>query len=366
LSGGVRLCKSMEAGDVCGGHKLQAELGSGYFSTVFAAHPDLAVKIQRSKYWDEGWDEARLWERLQSTNIVRLHEHFVADLSGKRVAAKRRPKPKQLLRHVFVMPAVRGRDLMHWVDAYAEARRRPPLRLVAAVARDLFRALVVLQEANVLHTDIKPENILVESSATTLDELEEQPLTAMLTDFGCACDDWEKVSDSVCTRQYQPPESILCADYTFSLDVWSAACTVFEFATTQLLFDVRSASACSGDSHDDEVADELDEHHLSLMQSLCGEMPKRLISKGQRSRDFYSARGRLRKVAARERRPLPTQFAALGWPPAESAALCGFLLPLLQLAPSSRQGARETLDSAFLQAFAPPPCPGRVITESGE
>ena len=185
---GAHSGKGMQSGDTCGGYLLGDELGEGYFATVFRCG-DKAIKIMRSKYYDEGWDEARLWSRIRSTNAVPLLEHFMADLDGRRVKAKRRPKPPQPLRHVFVMPVIEGNELYHWVEQYEEAGRLPPQHVVAGVARDILRGMVALREAHIVHTDIKPENVLVHSAATTLDEFESMPFTALLADFGCCCDD---------------------------------------------------------------------------------------------------------------------------------------------------------------------------------
>ena len=92
--------------------------------------------------------------------------------------------------------------------------------------RDLFLALAHVHSKGVIHRDIKPSNILLRS----LDG------PAYLSDFGIAWapetagseDATSKITD-VGTTCYRPPELLFGnKQYSTSLDLWAAGCTVAE------------------------------------------------------------------------------------------------------------------------------------------
>lgn len=61
-----------------------------------------------------------------------------------------------------------------------------------------------------------------------------------VVDFGNACRANKQFAEEIQTRQYRAPEVILRAGYSFSVDMWSFACTAFELATGDMLFAPKS------------------------------------------------------------------------------------------------------------------------------
>lgn len=101
------------------------------------------------------------------------------------------------------------------------------MKALMSYSRQLLLALRLLKKIGIIHADIKPDNILVNEKKNVL----------KLCDFGSATkiDDNEPTPYLV-SRFYRAPEIILGIPYKHGVDVWSAACTIFEMATGKILF----------------------------------------------------------------------------------------------------------------------------------
>lgn len=101
--------------------------------------------------------------------------------------------------------------------------------LVKLYAYQTFRALAHMHAFSIVHRDIKPQNLLVDSHNHQL----------KLCDFGSAkkITKGEKNVAYICSRYYRAPELIFGAtDYTAAVDVWSAGCVIGELLLGQPLF----------------------------------------------------------------------------------------------------------------------------------
>jgi len=105
----------------------------------------------------------------------------------------------------------------------------------------LMRAVRVLHAANVVHRDLKPQNILIYKSSTDL-------LQLMLCDFGTGRfvgdEDQDKLRQTslscVTTAFYCAPEGILDKTaYSHSVDMWALGCIIAEMIQRAPLFHVR-------------------------------------------------------------------------------------------------------------------------------
>lgn len=68
-----------------------------------------------------------------------------------------------------------------------------------------------------------------------------------IVDFGNACWTDKQFAVEIQTRQYRAPEVILQSGYSFSVDMWSFACTAFELATGDMLFAPKPGQGFSED-----------------------------------------------------------------------------------------------------------------------
>jgi serine/threonine-protein kinase PRP4 len=105
------------------------------------------------------------------------------------------------------------------------------IKAVRSYTQQLLLALKLLKKTGILHADIKPDNILVNESKLVL----------KLCDFGSASyiNDNE-ITPYLVSRFYRAPEIILGIPYEYGIDMWSAACTIYELYTGRILFSGKS------------------------------------------------------------------------------------------------------------------------------
>jgi serine/threonine-protein kinase PRP4 len=78
-----------------------------------------------------------------------------------------------------------------------------------------------------INKKVKPDNILISNNNKTI----------KICDFGTALTtDEANLVDYMQSRYYRAPEIILGCPYNTSIDMWSAACTIFEIYTGNILF----------------------------------------------------------------------------------------------------------------------------------
>ena len=135
-------------------------------------------------------------------------------------------------------------------------------------------------KAKIIHTDIKPENILLVDPGTSGLPDNKARLKVKIGDLGSACWTTKRFSVSIGTREYRAPEALLeVEDYGPEVDVWAAACTAFELATGQYLFKPKERQGWNKD-----------EDHLCLITELVGELPRSIIKAGFLGSKYYEGR----------------------------------------------------------------------------
>ncbi|KAF1947850.1 kinase-like protein [Clathrospora elynae] len=106
------------------------------------------------------------------------------------------------------------------------------LPAVRIYAKQMFMGLQHLQNCQVIHLDLKPDNVLVSADKKTI----------KLADFGTAVDKRDVIdrTEYLVSRFYRAPEIILGMDIGYPVDMWAVGCTVYELWTGKILFTGRS------------------------------------------------------------------------------------------------------------------------------
>ncbi|KIJ98037.1 hypothetical protein K443DRAFT_681086 [Laccaria amethystina LaAM-08-1] len=213
-----------------GRYQVFSSLGKGMFANVVRARvlqgelgevgKEVAIKIIRCQesMYRAGLKEVQILSKLKQADpddkkhIVRLERTF---------------EHRGHLCLVFESMSMNLRDVVKRFGKDIGLN----IRAVRAYAHQLFLALSLLRKANIMHADIKPDNILVNENKTVL----------KLCDLGSASDASENdVTPYLVSRFYRAPEIILGVPYDPSLDIWSIGCTLYELYTGKILFPGRS------------------------------------------------------------------------------------------------------------------------------
>lgn len=143
-------------------YTLVRKLGWGHFSTVWLArdndrHCHVAMKIVRSAkhYTDTAVDEIKLLDKVTTSDVHHPgHEHVIQLLD---TFTHKGPNGV----HVCMVFEVLGENLLGLIRRYKH--RGIPVVFVKQIAKQLLSALDFLHRmCGVIHTDMKPENVLIE------------------------------------------------------------------------------------------------------------------------------------------------------------------------------------------------------------
>jgi serine/threonine-protein kinase SRPK3 len=104
----------------------------------------------------------------------------------------------------------------------------------------------------------------------------------VISDFGSILDlnNYNDKSE-IQTRYYRAPEIVLQCGFTQKCDIWSLGCTIYELLTGDILFDPEK-----------DLKYDRDFHHIYWYYEICGDIPKWMIEKSNRKKDFFNKNGK--------------------------------------------------------------------------
>lgn len=122
--------------------------------------------------------------------------------------------------------------------------------------------------------------------------LTESTIKTRLSDFG-NCRDMPYCKYTIQTCYYRAPEIILKYRYNEQCDIWSVGCVFFEILTGKILFDPNKRKGFNRKRT-----------HVYHMQKLLGQIPQELINKSENKKIFFRQDGLLKGIDKIEYTPI--------------------------------------------------------------
>ncbi|EAX96340.1 CMGC family protein kinase [Trichomonas vaginalis G3] len=338
-------------------YQIKTMIGRGTFCLVWLAYDylrceNVAIKVLKRLY-DDNQDDSQFEDEL----LMNLY------LSGLDDTSKQITHFYDVFYYedhcCFVLELV-SQNILTFINYFDDIYVPIPLKLIKKIVADTLKGLNFMHKNETIHTDLKPENVFAErpifpyepfSEDDTREvfnclEDDESTINFKLGDFGNSCFADNILNDLIQTRQYRSPEVLLGLPYTSSADIWSLACMTFELATRHHLFD-----PVLSDSDKEETPknrDLFDAVHLSMIESVLGQIPRDWARNGKLYPSLYNRHGEL---IATYHKQLPCLYNLLikhGLNEQDAAELTEFLEPMLAIIPKQRPTAEQLLDSPWL------------------
>eukprot|EP00977_Amphora_coffeiformis_P011182 scaffold2671_cov167-Amphora_coffeaeformis.AAC.20 len=266
----------LEPGNVVAGQYLvEGELGSAAFSTAYRCvdlnsgegpddQEEVCLKVIKNTkdFFDQSLDEIKILELLRQTG--KCHEKYIVEM---RTFFYHRE-------HLIIVTELLRQNLFEFGKFITENDEEPYFTIprLAYVTRQVLVALEFVHRLGLVHSDVKPENILLSSYSRA---------QVKLIDFGSSCYLTDRQSSYIQSRSYRAPEVVLGLPYDGRIDIWSLGCVVAEMYTGEVTFQNDSIVSM-----------------LSRIEAICGTFPRHMIAQGRQSGRFFAKSGLLfEKVA---------------------------------------------------------------------
>lgn len=139
-----------------------------------------------------------------------------------------------------------------------------------------------IHQNNIIHRDLKLENIIVKIKNENLDDMEIEEIR--IVDFGCGITSDKKIKGFMGTPQYMPPEALKKSPYNDKFDMWSLgiilyfACTLtFPFGGDNINDLFQNIKICSINLHNKKFENYSNEL-IDFLSLLLDKQPETRIS----------------------------------------------------------------------------------------
>ena len=135
------------------------------------------------------------------------------------------------------------------------------MSLIRRIASQILQTLNFLHRNNVIHCDLKPENVLFKELNRSL---------VKLVDFGTSCFEGRNIFTYIQSRYYRAPEIIFGLAYTSAIDIWSFGCILAEL--------YRGVPVFAGENEQDQ---------LFAIMEFCGLPPTELLTASKKRKNYF-------------------------------------------------------------------------------
>lgn len=201
-------------------YRIEKYVGGGGVATVYSGtdlqtNQIVAIKqlLDTAKQADEAQierfeRESHAMHKLTHPNIVNVYDTIFRETD-----------------HFIVMEYVDGGTLSDLL----KTDELPPISQVMQIAHDIASAMALVHDQDIIHRDIKPDNILLTRDGR-----------AKLTDFGMArftyMDRLTERDMMVGTIMYMSPEQFKTGEAIKESDIWAYGVTIYEILTSEKPF----------------------------------------------------------------------------------------------------------------------------------
>ncbi|KAJ8570726.1 hypothetical protein K7X08_037698 [Anisodus acutangulus] len=227
------MVRSMNRGErfVVGDYVVEKQIGSGSFSTVWktchqvdgteVAIKEIVTARLNSKLKESLKSEIVILQRISHPNIIRLRD-MIEGLSETTSLPPKIEEPKKIY---IVLEYCRGGDLSMYIQ---RRQGRIPEATAKHFMQQLASGLKILRENNLIHRDLKPQNLLL----SALDD------NSTIADFGFARSLQPRVLvETLCgSPLYMAPEIMQLQKYDAKADLWSVGAILFQLVTGKTPF----------------------------------------------------------------------------------------------------------------------------------
>ncbi len=201
-------------------YRIESKVGGGGVATVYqgtdlTTNQPVAIKqlLDTAKQADDAQierfeRESHAMEKLTHPNIVNVYDTVFRETD-----------------HFIVMELVEGGTLADLI----KSGQLPSVNYVLQIAHDIASAMALVHDQDIIHRDIKPDNILLTGEGR-----------AKLTDFGMARFTYmarlTNMNMTVGTMMYMSPEQFKTGEAVKESDIWAFGITIYELLTGEKPF----------------------------------------------------------------------------------------------------------------------------------
>jgi dual specificity tyrosine-phosphorylation-regulated kinase 2/3/4 len=315
-------------------YEILGFLGKGSFGEVFRAFDhqeknEVAVKVVRSKekYLEQARSEIEILKFIKEkseckTQIVNFLRSFL------------------FRNHLVLVFELLCENLYEFLRK--NSFRGLKIQQIKKIACQVLKVLSFLEGVNLIHCDIKPENLLIQSSKSS---------SIKMIDFGSACFEERQVFTYIQSRFYRAPEIVFGMRYSSAIDIWSFGCLLVELYTGMPIFPAEN-----------------EKELISCITEVLGEPSSSYLSKGTRSHIYFYADGHIKPFQnSRGRRRYPSYRSLKSILKSADEEFVSLVSSCLQWDPAHRISASSALKISWLcDTFKSPKVYGRYCKLSME